>query len=66
MNDLVRKLITPTQAARYMTAEEGTPEYETAQGFLKWAGKDGTTHVFSDRGEPGAWEKYLERLECAS
>jgi hypothetical protein len=65
MNDLVKKLITPTQAAVYVTLEEGTPEYEAAREFLKWAGKDGTMHVYSDRGEPGVFEKYIERLQCA-
>ena len=63
MKTLVNKLITPTQPARYITIEEGTPEYTAAKGFLKWAGKDGTTHLFSDRGETNVFDAYIEKLK---
>ena len=63
MNNSVKKLTTPTQPARYISIEKGTPEYAAAEGFLKWAGKDGETHLFSDRGEPGVFELYIKRIE---
>lgn len=65
MNELIKKLTTPTQPAKYISIEAGTPEYEAADGFLKWAGKDGGTHIFSDRGEPGVFERFVKMVEQA-
>ena len=63
MSELIKKLTTPTQSAKYISVEKNTPEFYVAQKLLKWAGNDGNTSVYSDRGEPNVFEMFLEEIK---